>query len=432
MSTSPPITAAPPIITSHVTTNEHQHSNLARNTSILIFGVVVSYLVYLSMSNLSPAKEVSLTEGARSPIAVEKTQEEADLSVASMNVDDEPFVDNDKDFVAVPDNDFASMQMPDIDISLLSTNASPAVEDIKLQEITPPIAIKAVKTKEAVEVKEVEAEVIIEVKEAVEIVEVEKTKPITVIQPFGGLSWDDDLFEIIQKIQKIESLESISLLFGTSYKRTSKRNIKTVSSEPHLQEVLALSSYGNKYVLGIDKKVFAPQIITIDAKPIIIANGAFSLRIIFQSEPSYVLENKKRALDQAKQVSGDDADFYFPLRLSSVSLYLFAITDIREPTTKDDKTLTNNIYDLLREKHPSSWLHQPTPYKVIWRDNAKHELSLEGGRNQRDIYLPRTRIEYSNSPKNDHRKELEALQKKITDEAYKKKFADKKDSGRAL
>jgi hypothetical protein len=261
-------------------------------------------------------------------------------------------------------------------------------------------------------------------------------RPSNKIQPFGELDWENDLFTAIQRIQKLEGIDNINLLWqGNSTNVTAMENptelLDSFSSRNRRNLGFGAGSRGGysstpQLVPGINKNVMASPI-TITAKPIIIASGAFELRVVFRSEPGYILKDPAKTLAQAKQIFGNDTSFYYPLQVDSVTLKLFEATNVSKITPSVNRQIAENLHTLLMKKYSALYQRTSNTGNDTWYDKTGHKITLTGKRNWNSL----TQLHYSNI-KSRHQQNLAFLQKRLQEEAHQNKFLGKQSLQKSL
>ena len=130
-----------------------------------------------------------------------------------------------------------------------------------------------------------------------------------VIEPFGGLSWDDGLKDVVEKLLKIEGLETLNLEFTERHDIISLKSIKIADLPKKVAEGIVKRNdvYSNpkdgrfiysyfmenapSHILGKYKDknykdvVYYPHDMFIEASPIMINQVPFTLRIDFANLP---------------------------------------------------------------------------------------------------------------------------------------------------
>lgn len=201
-----------------------------------------------------------------------------------------------------------------------------------------------------------------------------KAALITTIQPFGGITWNDTPLTVIQKLQNIDNLETLRLSFTNSSRRYCEinRNYNELKLRQLLRSNLALHTH---QIPGINGYVM-PSAPTITASPIAIGDGVFTLNVQFDSEPGSILKNPAQALAQADQVFGKSADFYYPIRLTHVSLNLFGSKTTSTIDTQHLSAIYQTLVDQLTEKYSSIPGKNTSGFELYWRDKAEHQITL--------------------------------------------------------
>jgi hypothetical protein len=364
---------------------EKQSSGMHLVVKVLLVALALSvagYLALLATSDDTPDKKTS-SEAVRKPLA---NKQGADIPSFLLNNDDEADVDELQTVVDI--------NLPVSSANYVETSPPTPINVLPTPTITLLTIASEPKKEEGEEAQPIENE------------------PVNTIQPFGDLTWEDDLLTVIEKVQKLKGLESnwLELRGGPP--------INILDNPTMLRQRIRTPVLTS--VLGIDKRVRVSQV-TIKASPIIISNGVFRLDITFLSEPGHVLKAPNKALAQAKQLFGDNADFYYPLQLDTVRLEMY---DIKDPLKEASEQIANHIFDRIDRTYPAT-LRQPNQASTIgiWKDNAGCQLYLSK-------FSQRVRLHYS-YPKCDCQQQLTALQEqlkeKLKEEEHQKKYAGKED-----
>lgn len=190
--------------------------------------------------------------------------------------------------------------------------------------------------------------------------------PPTTIQPFGGLTWDDDLLTTFQKTLALTESKSVTVA-----------GIRCTDEQSMLGALRRLRA---DPVLAIQKPVVRCGSLILTGSPVIIGQGAFQIELEFISEPGYVLDHADECLAQAQQVFGPEADSYFPLRLRRVELTLRENTESRTLDGDTKVKIALQIYQQLKTKYADKKHFTPKdePWTTTWQDLFKHKLRVYG------------------------------------------------------
>lgn len=239
--------------------------------------------------------------------------------------------------------------------------------------------------------------------------------PPTTIQPFGGLTWEDDLLTAFQKTLALTDSKSIIVSGGYPVLRTHVTNTQSLRG--------TLQSQRSSSVLGIQKPVIQLGLRLI-GYPVIIEQGAFQIELVFISEPGYVLDHADKCLAQAKQIFGPEADSYFPLRLQRVHLILRENTESRTLDGDTKVKIALQIYQQLKTKYADKKHFTPKdePWATTWQDLFKHKLRVYGSPEDASL-LYESDLSYFS----DLNQKLRKLQDEIREKEHVEKFVKSED-----
>ncbi len=223
------------------------------------------------------------------------------------------------------------------------------------------------------------------------------TPSSTTLKPFGPLEWNDSLGEVLKKIQAIDGLEEITFSrlyneFGDKFnhqkftpEKINQNFLPCICgplprTRPNLRAKKTkspLTAYtiprSDKQVRVMDDQRFSSLLsspsLTIYAYPVVIHDGVFRLSVNFFSGRSMAFCEPTRCLDQAKEIYGPDADFYFPLALQKVCLTLVEKTSSPGFSSKDAERIIGQITAELEQKYPDI-SPQRTPYVDLCRSRG--------------------------------------------------------------
>jgi|GEM_PF-3100437 uncharacterized protein YbaR (Trm112 family) len=250
-----------------------------------------------------------------------------------------------------------------------------------------------------------------------------KPHPVAEIKPFGDLTWDDNPLEVILKLRKIEGLQTLRLGFvdGRGY-----CDINPRSTELRLRQLLRSSlMLRTCQVPGIHGYIM-PNAPKITASPIGIGDGVFTLTVYFSSEPGSMIDNPNKALTQAREVFGRSADFYYPIRLKTVTLNLHGSKTVPEVGFEYVHDFEQTLNDQLSEKYSSAPSRGEglMSQNLYWTDKVGRQVSL-GNHLGRSLFLS-----YTNQPI-DFAGQLyahqEDLQRDQVSRAHNQRFANASD-----
>lgn len=163
----------------------------------------------------------------------------------------------------------------------------------------------------------------------------------TIIQPFGGLNWNDSFFDVIKKVNKIEGVKKVYIDFddGTDDEYEShigNVNYNAYAGSVDITNVTSDIIIKNKFV-ELEKQLQNPNIIeyinrqgkilkypklslNIHAEPFIIEGIPYRLIVCFKQEPGLALERNQYVIndnpiyfDQVKLIlNGSDLKIKYP------------------------------------------------------------------------------------------------------------------------
>ena len=184
------------------------------------------------------------------------------------------------------------------------------------------------------------------------------TKPaLKEIEPYGGISWNDGVFQVIQKIKKIEGIINITWVDTSGHVPPNPIDLTAITTPEELSAAfektmilpssppgspnnnLGLLLYTYKDASGNDKKYVSDSAIgnSLTASPIILAGHPFTLCVVFKSYPGFAVQFP----DQAIKLSNYQGAVG-PLAITSVQL-------ITDTNLSDDAR--NTIIDKLIAKY---------------------------------------------------------------------------------
>jgi len=240
-------------------------------------------------------------------------------------------------------------------------------------------------------------------------------QPPTTIQPFGGLTWDDDLLTAFQKTLALTESKSVTV---AGSRVTDVRSL-----------AIALKGLRTSPVLGIEKPVVIYRRLHLVGSPVIIGQGAFQIELVFIGEPGYALDHADKCLAQAKQIFGPEADCYFPLRLQYVQLTLQENTESRTLDAGTRIKIALQIYEQLKIKFADKkhFISKDEPCATIWQDLFKHKLRVYGSPDGASLAYELDPAGFS-----DLSQKLLKLQEEIKEKEHIEKFAKSEDRSNKL
>ena len=168
-----------------------------------------------------------------------------------------------------------------------------------------------------------------------------------VIAPFGGITWEDGLKDVVEKLLKIEGLEKLNLEFTENHDIISLKSIKIADLQKKVAEGLVKRNeiyanpkdgrlspsyyieegFSNILMKYKDKAykdvIYYPHSMFIEASPIMINKVPFTLRIDFENMPTL-------GLDKPNKVFKDKLSISYPLLPVQVLLESSSKTLIQE------------------------------------------------------------------------------------------------------
>ncbi|MFH1354499.1 MAG: hypothetical protein ABIH36_04445 [bacterium] len=248
-------------------------------------------------------------------------------------------------------------------------------------------------------------------------------QPLTIIQPFGGLTWDDDLLTAFQKTLGLTESKSITVS-SVTFSPVAVIDIQSLMDALRTQRL-----WRTKTILGIDKPVVDFGRIHLQGYPVIIGQGAFRIELLFICEPGYVLDHADECLAQAKKIFGPEADFYCPLRLQHVELILQENT---ESSTLDGDTkvkIAVQIHSQLKTKYADKkhFISKDEPHTTTWQDSSKHKLWIHGSPKAASLGYASDSSDLSALSQ-----KLQKLQSELKDKEQKNRFAQSEDQSKKL
>ncbi len=149
------------------------------------------------------------------------------------------------------------------------------------------------------------------------------------IKPFGDLTWQDSLVEVLSKINNIEGIEKVNLRIGMY-----KINVKGIAAKDEIErELNAVSKateggFDKVAILAdhrlslenykeIGKKVLRSGPFVVEAFPIMVANIPFTIYIPFTNSIGLTVQSPEKAIMLKSTKHGS---YYLPLIIDSVTL----------------------------------------------------------------------------------------------------------------
>jgi hypothetical protein len=261
-----------------------------------------------------------------------------------------------------------------------------------------------------------------------------ETVPTGTIQPFGDIAWDDNLVVVIEKILALDNLETIEVIWDnkriTSLVDMTEKRTRPEYTQEQLGSLLRSRIKPHRYpVPGIDKEIMAP-VPTIIARPIVIGDGIYTLKVNYTREPGSILSDPEKALKQAKEIFGEGADFYYPIYLRSVSLDFSESKTALASDTDRIRAIHEDLARRLADAYASFPLEQhaePENGSIsVWTDKAGHGVSLSSYREWSPNKSP-FRLSYHNRPV-DFLSRLYDHQQNLARKAQQEKFVHLKSS----
>lgn len=171
--------------------------------------------------------------------------------------------------------------------------------------------------------------------------------PLKEIEPYGGISWNDGVFQVIQKIKKIEGITTITwvsqhsaLINSIDLTTITTPEELSAAIEKTLSESFSKISYNRdafspyKDASGNDKKYISytdPIGDELTAGPIILAGHPFSLEVHFKTYPAFAIQYPDQVINLPKEGA------VAPLAITSVVL-------------KTDTNLSDEALNAIAEK----------------------------------------------------------------------------------
>ena len=260
-------------------------------------------------------------------------------------------------------------------------------------------------------------------------------RPDEKIEPFGSLTWEDGIFDVVVKINNMKDLDNIEIRAG----HADGVNIKGVTDKNRLSQKLTnvlenreplllkpndprVRSYGNLLEFigkNGDKKKFIAATYEIKAFPIIIKTIPFTLIARFEYSPGLAIYSPEKVLTESK-------GFYtFPLILTEVLL------EAESPSLPDKY---QEIHDILHLKYDK----YDTPYanKYGYTFNLKNQLDegnvLDKYGNRFEVSWGTYRYNMSYSAGNDYKRILNEKYIQHLSDLESQKTKMKKDAGSEL
>lgn len=245
----------------------------------------------------------------------------------------------------------------------------------------------------------------------------QEEQPSTTIQPFGGLTWDDDLLTASQKMLALTDSKSIAV--------SSERAV----NEHSLLSTLRSQLRASYTVLGIDKPVAYRGWLHLEGYPVIISQGAFQINLSFICEPGYALDHADECLAHARQILGLEADCYLPLHLQRVQLILKEDTKSRTLNTDARKNTATQIYNQLKTKYASSehFTSTASAYEATWQDRSKNKLLFYANHKHVRLVYERNTSDLSKLSQ-----KLQKLQDEIKEKEHQDRFVRSEDKSNKL
>lgn len=249
--------------------------------------------------------------------------------------------------------------------------------------------------------------------------------PQEIFEPFGGIKWEDGLFQIVNKLKAFKGIESITLSLSGS-----DISLKNINNKNDL--VKKLSELLDKYSPGYykagsiimaesytgangktRKRVLSPPVLV--ASPIIIAGVPFSLKVNFEYAPGLEVSNFDVVPIETR------AGYAFPLVITKTTLSSFS------------KTLADSGKNVIQVVESKYRKYDPENNFLRADDGSK---SLQGGlydKDRRGIWVSinpvNATISYSSVV---YSKQLAETYRKFLAERESKNNAGKADMGAGI
>jgi len=248
------------------------------------------------------------------------------------------------------------------------------------------------------------------------------------IKPFGDLTWQDGLAEVLSKINNIEGIEKVNLKIGMD-----KINVKGITTKDDIEKelnavskateggfdkvaILADHQLSLENYKEIGKKVLRSGPFVVEAFPIMVANIPFTIYIPFTNSIGLMVQSPEKAIMLKRSKHGS---YYLPLIIDSVTLTC-KLASLDKDFVKL-KEIIKKKYEKFGSKH---CIDDKDSFSFKVKDKKGTTFKMVAS-----IYAKRCTIVYNNTA---YKKRLKEIYNNYLSEFKKESHKGKKDMSSGL